>query len=86
MKVTFENGVSDSLVLEPYSNSACNFIGHLANHPSSAAVTGCLNNPGDKMAITLLTELNTQSNIYELDFFGNVAILENPFKDKKGFS
>ena len=85
MKVTFENGVSDSLVLEPYSSSPCNFIGRLANHPSSAAVTGCLSQPGDKMAITMLTELNTKSHMYELDFFGNVEALENPFKDQKGF-
>merc|ERR1711981_1430186 len=34
MKVTFENGVTDNLVLEPYSSGPCNFIGRLANHPS----------------------------------------------------
>lgn len=80
MMVTFENGVSDSLVLEPYSDSPCNFIGQLENYPSTAAVTGCLAQPGDKMSITLLSDLNTKSNMYELDFDGTVEIVENPFK------
>ena len=85
IKVTFENEVGDSLVLEPYSNSPCNFIGQLANHPSSAAVTGCLSSTLDKMFITLLTDFNSNSHIYELDFFGNVDILENPLDDQQGY-
>ena len=54
MTVTFENGKTYEMILEPYSESPCNFIGELKNEPGSAVgVTGCLNNPGDKMYITL---------------------------------
>ena len=84
MSVTFENGVSDDLVLEPYSKSPCNFIGKLKYFPGTAAVTGCLHNPEDKMHITLLTGLNTKSAMYELDFHGRLTALENPFKYQKG--
>ena len=82
IEVHFDNGVSDSMVLEPYSTSACNFIGHLANHVSSVAVTGCLNKPGDKMDITLLSEHKTTSHMFQLDFFGNVEAVESPFNDQ----
>jgi hypothetical protein len=80
MSVTFENGVSYDLLLEPYSKSPCNFIGTLKDHPSTAAVTGCLNNPEDKMHITLISDLNTKSAMYEMDFNGRLKALENPFK------
>ena len=73
------------MVLEPYSTSACNFIGRLANHVSNAAVTGCLNKPGDKMDITLLTDIKTKSHMFQLDFFGNVEVVENPWKGKGMF-
>ena len=81
IEVHFENGVSDSMVLEPYASSACNFIGRLANRDSNVAVTGCLNKPGDKMDITLLSDLNT-NHMFQMDFFGNVEVVENPFKDQ----
>jgi len=69
------------MVLEPYSNSPCNFIGKLSNDPSSSvAVTGCLNQPGDKMHITLLSGIQSRSLIYSLDFDGQVTALENPTK------
>ena len=84
MSVTFENGVSDYLLLEPYSESPCNFIGKLKGHLSTTAVTGCLNNPGDKMHISLLSDLNTKSAMYELDFNGRLTALENPFKYQTG--
>lgn len=80
ISVTFENGQTHEMVLEPYSNSPCKFIGELKNTPSSLAVTGCLNKPGDKMHITLLSHLNTRSAIYELDYYGNAIAQENPFK------
>jgi len=80
MTVTFENGVSHDMLLEPYSNSPCNFIGELKNQPSSLAVTGCLTNPGDKMHITLLSDLNTKHYLYEVDYEGHVTAQENPFK------
>ena len=85
MKVTFENGITDSMVLEPYAESSCNFIGQLANHPSTVAVTGCLKQPGDRMAITLLSDFNTKSHMYEMDYDGNVELVENPFKYQQGY-
>ena len=84
MSVTFENGVTDDLLLEPYSKSPCNFIGKLKTYPGSAAITGCLNKPEDKMHITLLSSLNTKSAMYELNFNGHLTALENPFKHQKG--
>ena len=79
--MNFANGVVDTLVLEPYSSHGCAFIGHLADHRiSSAAVTGCLDKPGDKMDITLLSDHNTMSHMFQVDFFGNVDVVENPFK------
>ena len=84
IRVTFENGVQDDMVLEPYSKSPCNFIGQLKSHPGTVAVTGCLNTPEDKMHITLLSDLNTKYTGYELDFHGNLKGLENPFKYQKG--
>ena len=83
MTVTFENGVTDDLVLESYRNSPCNFIGTLKSYSGRAAVTGCLKNPEDKMHITLMSDLNTQSLAYEMDFDGNLRALENPFKNQK---
>ena len=84
MSVTFENGVTDRMVLEPYRNGPCNFIGKLKSHQGSTAVTGCLNKPGDKMHITLLSELNTKSAAYEMDFDGHLKAIENPFQYQKG--
>jgi len=83
MLVTFQNGDAHEMVLEPYSDSPCNFIGHLKTIPSTLAVTGCMNKPGDTMHITLLSDINTVSAMYELDFEGQVSALENPFKHQK---
>ena len=85
MKVTFENGISHEMILEPYSDSACNFVGQLKNVPSSVAVTGCLENPDDKMHITLLSELNRNSPMYEVAYDGTVRALESPFQHQKGY-
>ena len=85
MAVTFENGQTHEMILEPYSNSPCNFVGKLKNNDGTVAVTGCLDNPGDKMHITLLSDLNTKSSIYELNYDGEVTALENPFKYQTGF-
>jgi len=83
MSVTLQNGDAHEMVLEPYSESPCNFIGHLKDVPSTLAVTGCINKPGDKMHITLLSKVNTASAMYEFDFDGQVSALENPFKHQK---
>ena len=87
MSVTFENGATHEMVLEPYSKSPCNFIGQLKNQPdSSVAVTGCLNNPEDKMHITLLSDLNKRSPTFVVDFNGLVTADENPFATQTGIS
>ena len=87
VKVGFENGLTHEMVLEPYSNSPCNFIGRLKNVPSSSvAVTGCLEKPGDKMHITMISDIKTKSSIFELDFYGQVTALQNPQKFQKGMN
>ena len=83
--VHFPDGIRDGLVLEEYkideeSPASCNYIGRLRNHPSSVAVTGCMDKPGDRMEITLLSEHNRNSRIYSVDFYGNTQVIENPFK------
>ena len=85
MVVTFKNGDTHEMILEPYSEYPCNFIGKLKNVPSSLAVTGCLNEPGDRMDITLLTPFETDSATFELDYAGKVTAGENPFEYQTGY-
>ena len=85
MTVHFTNGIIDDVILKEYkinqnSPAACNYIGHLKNYDSSIAVTGCLDKPGDRMDVTLLSEHNPNSMMYSVDFYGNTQIIENPFK------
>ena len=84
MSITLENGETHEMVLEPYSESPCNFIGSLKNVDSSLAVTGCMNKAGDKMHITLLSDVNTRATTYELGFDGQVTAQENPFNSQTG--
>ena len=85
IKVDFENGLTHTMALEPYSNSPCNFIGQLKNvHDSSVAVTGCLDKPGDKMHITILSDIDAKSAIFELEYDGRVTVLEDPQNYQKG--
>ena len=86
MAVSFANGETHEMELEPYSNSPCNFIGKLKNVRSSLAVTGCMKKAGDKMHITLLADGNTKSAIYELDFDGHVTAQKNPFRKQTGMN
>ena len=44
-----------------------------------------MNSPGDKMHITLLSELNQNSPMYEMDYDGYVTDLASPFQHQKGF-
>ena len=84
--VAFENGNTNEMILEPFSESPCNFIGELKSEPgSSVGVTGCLENPDDKMYITLLSDDNSLSYAYIMDYDGKVTADENPFKNQKGF-
>ena len=87
IKVGFQSGLNHDMVLQPYSSSACNFIGELKNVPdSSVAVTGCLVKPGDKMHITMISPIEAKSSIFELDFDGQVTALENPQKYQEGMN
>ena len=84
--VTFPNGVKDELELSQYkfqevSEDGCNYLGHLRNDvASSVAVTGCLNNPGDVMEITLISK-NNVNKMFAIDFYGNSEIIKNPFEN-----
>ena len=85
VQVTFPNGVQDQLELEAYqiheaSTIGCSYVGRLLNDAaSSAAVTGCLYNPGDTMEITLISK-NNINKMFSVDFYGSTKILDNPFK------
>merc|ERR1712088_371228 len=87
VQVTFSNGVQDELELTEYkpyssrSNAGCNFLGRLRNEvASSAAVTGCLNKPGDIMEVTLISK-NNVNKLFKVDFDGNTEVLANPFEN-----
>ena len=86
IQVTFANGVKDHFVLAHYSMNedsvvGCNFLGHLGSSlSSSVAVTGCLNNPGDTMEVTLISK-NNINKMFIVDFNGNAEIIKNPFED-----
>ena len=73
------------MILEPYYESRCNFIGSIKSEPgSSVGVTGCLDKQGDEMHITLLSALNIGSTSYTVDYDGHVSAIESPFKHQKG--
>ena len=66
--------------LNKESVAGCNYLGHLRNSPSSSvAVTGCLNKPGDKMDVTLISEHNI-NKMFSVDFFGNAEVIKSAFE------
>ena len=83
--VSFASGVQDDFMLKHYkmhesSTAGCNYLGRLRNNPSSSiAVTGCMNKPGDRIDITLISEHNT-NKMFTVDFFGKTEIVKNPFE------
>ena len=85
IEVTFPNGVKDELVLSHYkmnddAHIGCNYIGHLRSSPSSSvAVTGCLNKPGDRMEVTMISD-NNINKMFSVDFYGTAKIIQNPFE------
>ena len=85
IQVTFANGVQDDIELMQYkfherSEGECNYLGHLRNDlASSVAVTGCLNQPGESLDVTLISK-NNINKMFSVDFFGNAEIIENPFE------
>ena len=86
INVFFANGHEDELDLKHYklqklSVEGCNYLGHLRNTPSSsAAVTGCLNNPEDKMEITLISD-HSPHKMFTVDVAGNTLSLSSPFEE-----
>ena len=86
IEVTFANGVKDELVLSHYkmyedAAIGCNYLGHLRSSPSSSVgVTGCLNNPGDMMEVTMISK-NNKNKMFSVDFYGNAEIIKSPFED-----
>ena len=80
------NGVKDGLELTHYrmndeSAVGCNYLGYLRNSPSSSvAVTGCLNKPGDRMEVTMISK-NSVHKMFSVDFNGNAEIIKNPFEE-----
>ena len=87
IRVMFENGVEDDIELVHYkmnedSVAGCNYLGHLKTQPStsSVAVTGCLNNPGDRMDVTIISE-NNINKMFSVDFDGHAEVISNPFEE-----
>ena len=60
----------------------CNYLGHLKSDPasSSVAATGCLNNPGDRMDVTIISE-NNINKMFSVDFDGHAEVISNPFEE-----
>ena len=90
--MTFTDGTKDILDLENLEKGAsalslnknidknCRYIGKLRQDiQSSAAATGCLNKPGDKMEITLISN-RTADQLFSVDFDGKTKVLKNPFE------
>ena len=88
ISVSFPNGVKDDLVLEHYklrkdAKGGCNFLGYLKRTIySSAAVTGCLDKPGDQMEITLISDYNSDK-LFVVDYFRNTKVIQTPFQNGK---
>ena len=87
IRVMFENGVEDDIELVHYkmnedSVAGCNYLGHLKTQPStsSVAVTGCLNNPGDRMDVTIISE-NNINKMFSVDLDGHAEVISNPFEE-----
>ena len=84
IQVTFADGRKDALELNHYkhnekSSIGCNYIGTLRNDPtSSVAVSGCLNKPGDKMEVTMISDYS-KNQMFMIDFNGNAEVIHNPF-------
>lgn len=82
VEVTFRNGIKDNLQLEHFHMKnmnapiGCRYIGRLQNNPwSSVAVTGCLNQPGDNMEVTMLSNHSINS-MFSVDYSGNTKALK----------
>ena len=87
IRVKFDNGVEDDMELVHYKmnkNSVvgCNYLGRLTTQPSSSsvAVTGCLNNPGDTMDVTIISQYNI-NKMFSVDVDGHAEVIKNPFED-----
>ena len=86
IEVRFANGVKDAFELKHYKMNehsvvGCNYLGSLRNNPSSSvAVTGCLNKPGDRMEVTLISKHNI-NKMFSVDFHGNSEVIKSAFEE-----
>jgi hypothetical protein len=78
--VHFTNGISQKMILESYRGTECNYVGQLELSMEHVAVTGCLQQPGDRMDITLMSPYSPKHHMFSVDIDGNVDAIENPFK------
>ena len=85
--MVFDNGFEDDIELVHYKINedaavGCNYLGHLKSDPasSSVAATGCLNNPDDRMDVTLISKHNI-NKMFSVDFNGRALLIKNPFEE-----
>ena len=85
--VVFDNGLEDEIELVHYKMNedvavGCNYLGHLKSDPSSSSVaaTGCLNNPDDRMDVTLISKHNI-NKMFSVDLNGRASVMNNPFEE-----
>ena len=85
--VRFDNGFEDDIELVHYKMNedvavGCNYLGHLKSDPasSSVAATGCLNNPDDRMDVTIISKHNI-NKMFSVDLDGHALVINNPFEE-----
>ena len=84
MQVLFANGMKYDLDLKHYRMNkltpiGCNYIGSLRGDPfSRVSVSGCINNPKDRMQVTVISK-NNINKMFNVDSFGNAEIVKAPF-------
>ena len=63
------------------STIGCNYVGTLKNDQSAVvAVTGCFNNPGDRVEVTMISK-NNINQMFSVDINGNAEVIRNPFSE-----
>ena len=65
------------------SHDHCNYIGRLYHENTPVALTGCLEQPGDKMDVTIVSKHLGSSKMFQVDFHGNVEEIESELGNGK---
>ena len=82
--VTFPDGYSDNMILDPFysENDAvdgCHFLGHLKNeHDACIAMTGCIGS--EDVEFTIMSEHAPENGLFKWKLDGNVEVSDHPFK------